>query len=192
MLPKSLQSSYIRYKNDTNSFATWLLEAASKCGHQPSGLAAIALSLNENENKKRNKRKLQKNTTIKDLQVLAEAVAESTLPVPKQVISIVKRAIKLRKQVTSWFLEQGESENNKGHVKFISALEATCKTLERKTAKPSNPDAQQSHSPPEVEAGDADLETFMNKFSVLTVEEPQDFQEQGNSVSSTTLKLVKV
>ncbi|KAJ5388621.1 hypothetical protein N7509_011162 [Penicillium cosmopolitanum] len=204
MLPKSLQSSYIRYKNDTNSFATWLFEAASKCGHQPSNLAAIALSLNETENKKNNKRKHKKNrpseahgsiqyiTTVRDLQVLAEAVAESTLPVPKQVISIVKRAIKLRKQVTSWFLEQGESENNKRHVKFISALEATCETLERKTAKPSNRDAQQSHSPPEVEACDADLETFMNKFSVLTVEEPQDSQGQGQFVSSATLKLVKV
>lgn len=40
MLPEFLQSSYSRYKEDTASFATWLLETANQCGYQPPALSA--------------------------------------------------------------------------------------------------------------------------------------------------------
>ncbi|KAE8313100.1 hypothetical protein BDV41DRAFT_537549 [Aspergillus transmontanensis] len=130
MLPNFLQSSYARYKNDTNSFATWLLDAASKCGYRSGGLTSIAPPANKGKGKGKSKSKakaantssnpVQYSTTIKELQVLADVVAKSALTVPAPVLTIAKRAIKLRKHVTSWFLGQGDTESNKRHrVLFI-------------------------------------------------------------------------
>ncbi|KAJ5176870.1 uncharacterized protein N7482_002747 [Penicillium canariense] len=197
MLPNFLQSSYTRYKDDTNSFATWLLEAASKCGHQPDGLASTALPLKKDKSKSKSKAAsassgpVQYTTTIKDLQVFAEVVAKSALTVPTPVLTIAKRAIKLRKHVTSWFLGQGETENEKRHAHFISALERVCETLEWKTNKPSNPDAKQPRPTGDTKDGDADLDMFLNKFAVLTVEEPQEHQ-QKQGASPASQKIVKV
>ncbi|KAF3030452.1 hypothetical protein E8E15_004294 [Penicillium rubens] len=184
MLPKFLQSSYTRYKDDTNSFATWLLQAAGKCGYQPPGLTSTASTLN----------KVQYTTTIKDLQLLADVVAKSALTVPKPVLIIAKRAIKLRKHVTSWFLGQGDTENNKKHAHFISALEKVCETLEWKVKKPSNPDTENPSPTSEAGDGNADLDMFLNKFAVLTVEEPQEPQEpqEGQRKSPESKQVVKV
>ncbi|GAQ45756.1 hypothetical protein AtubIFM55763_004873 [Aspergillus tubingensis] len=41
MLPGFLQSSYARYKADTNTFATWLLETANQCGYRPTLSATV-------------------------------------------------------------------------------------------------------------------------------------------------------
>ena len=35
MLPEILAGSYIRYKEDTNVFTTWLSQAAVACGYKP-------------------------------------------------------------------------------------------------------------------------------------------------------------
>ncbi|CAI7666966.1 unnamed protein product [Penicillium pancosmium] len=94
----------------------------------------------------------------------------------------------------TWFLEQGMSKQNNRYVNFISALEAICETLERKTANPPSQNAQQSHSPlgTEAEAREADVDLFLSRFSVLTVEEQQESQEQGQSISPVSQNLVKV
>ncbi|CDM34525.1 hypothetical protein DTO006G1_533 [Penicillium roqueforti] len=196
MLPKFLQSSYIRYKDDTNSFATWLLKAAGKCGYQPQGLTSTAPTSKNGKNKSRNKAAndsdpVQYTMTVKDLQLLADVVAKSALTVPTQVLIIVKRAIKLRKHVTSWFLGQGDSDNNKRHTHFISALEKVCETLEWKMNNSSNPDSNQPPPTSESGGGDADLDMFLNKFAVLTVEEPQETQE-GQQKSPESKQVVKV
>ncbi|PYH71004.1 uncharacterized protein BO88DRAFT_423807 [Aspergillus vadensis CBS 113365] len=122
MLPGFLQSSYVRYKADTDTFATWLLETANKCGYQPTLSATIA-------------------TTNK--------IASSSLTVLKPVLTIANRAIHLRETVTSWFLGRGDIANNKRHAHFITALEQICDTLEWKTAQPFRTDAKQSQSMPE-------------------------------------------
>lgn len=196
MLPQFLQSSYTRYKDDTNSFATWLLKAARECGYQPHGLTSTAPTMKKAKSKSKNKAAnnsdpVQYTTTIKDLQLLADVVAKSALTVPKPVLIIAKRAIKLRKHVTSWFLGQGDSENNKRHAHFISALEKVCETLEWKVNKPSNQDGEQAAPTSEAGGGDADLDIFLNKFAVLTVEEPQESQ-QGQRKSAELKKAVKV
>ncbi|KAL4815511.1 hypothetical protein BDW67DRAFT_164124, partial [Aspergillus spinulosporus] len=49
MLPEFLQGSYARYKADTNTFATWLLEAANQCGYQPSSLFASVPTAKKNQ-----------------------------------------------------------------------------------------------------------------------------------------------
>lgn len=203
MLPKYLQSSYTRYKDDTNSFATWLLEAATKCGHRPDGLVSIPPSLKKGKGKGRSKAKskvdganastepIQYNTTIKELQMLAEVVAKSTLVVPKQILVIAKRAIKLRRQVTSWFLGQGDSENNKRHEHFISALEKVCETLEWKICETANKDAGKQSAEDHHDENDANLDMFLNRFAVLTVEEPQE-SELSQHASPESQQIVKV
>ncbi|KAL4795755.1 hypothetical protein BDV19DRAFT_362065 [Aspergillus venezuelensis] len=171
MLPEFLQSSYARYKADTNAFATWLLETANKCGYQPPGLAAAVPTVKSKHKSERddlNADPVQYTATIKDLQILAEVVARSAPTVPKSVFTVAKRAIKLRKAVTSWFLGQGDSANNKRHAHFITVLEQICDNLEWKTT-----DTKQSPPTSEAESGD----TFVNKFAVLTIEEPHETME---------------
>ncbi|KKK16427.1 hypothetical protein P175DRAFT_0430531 [Aspergillus ochraceoroseus IBT 24754] len=196
MLPEFLQSSYARYKADTNTFATWLLETANQCGYQPPTLSATLPTA------KKGKRKGKKNdsdaeplhysATTKDLQKLAEVVASSALTIPKSVLTIAKRAIKLRKAVTSWFLGQGDSVNNKRHAHFITALEQICETLEWKTNnQPSKSDAKQPPPTSEAQNDDADADRFLNKFAVLTVEEPQD-TAHTQPTPADSKKIVKV
>ncbi|RAK78531.1 uncharacterized protein BO72DRAFT_467795 [Aspergillus fijiensis CBS 313.89] len=168
MLPDFLQSSYARYKTDTNTFATWLLETASKKGDSDA-------------------EPVQYSATTKDLQKFAEVVAGSALPVPKSVLALAKRAVKLRKAATSWFLGQGDSANNKRHAHFITALEQICETLEWKTNQSSTkPDANK-----QPQADDVDADQFLNRFAVLTVEEPKD-TASSQPTPAVSKKLVKV
>jgi hypothetical protein len=99
MLPEFLQSSYTRYKADTNTFATWLLETANQCGYRPPALSA---TISTAEKGKRKGKKdglvadpLHYSATTKDLQKLAEVVASSAVTVPKSILTIATRAIKL-------------------------------------------------------------------------------------------------
>ncbi|KAG5298448.1 hypothetical protein I7I48_07896 [Histoplasma ohiense] len=196
MLPEFLQSSYTRYKADTNSFATWLLETADRCGYRPPALSATLST--EEKGKGKGKRDdldagpLHYSATTKDLQKLAEVVASSAVAVPMSVLAIVKRAIKLRKSVTSWFLGQGDSADNKRHAHFITVLEQICETLEWKTNQPSKRDARQPPPTSEAQSDDADADRFLNKFAVLTVEEPQDTAAQTQSTPAESKKIVSV
>ncbi|KAL4982461.1 hypothetical protein BDW68DRAFT_57779 [Aspergillus falconensis] len=195
MLPKFLQGSYARYKADTDTFATWLLETANQCGYRPPTLFATVPTAKTGKHKGKNDDAdvvpLQYSVTTKDLQKLAEVIASSALTVPKSVLMIAKRAIKLRKAVTSWFLGQGDSMNNKRHAYFITALEQICETLEWKTNQPSKPDAKQPAPTSEALSDDVDANRFLNKFAVLTVEEPQD-TAQTQSTPAESKKIVKV
>jgi hypothetical protein len=195
MLPEFLQSSYARYKADTNTFATWLLETANQCGYQPPDLAAaipiVKMGKHKGKHDDSDTDPLHYSASTKDLQKLAEVVASSALTVPKSVLTIAKRAIKLRKAVTSWFLGQGDSANNKRHAHFITVLEQICDNLEWKTNQPSKPDAKQSPPTSEAESDDANGDRFLNKFAVLTIEEPQE-TTQAQPVPAESKKIVKV
>ncbi|OKL55762.1 hypothetical protein UA08_09044 [Talaromyces atroroseus] len=198
MLPEFLQSSYARYKADTNTFAIWLLETASRCGYRPSTLSAPVPTAKEGKSKRKGKSddpdadpSLHYRATTKDLQKLADVIAHSALTVPKSVLIIAKRAIKLRKAVTSWFLGQGDSTNNRRHAHFIDVLEQICDALEWKINTPPKPDAKQSLPTSEAHSDDADADRFVNKFAVLTVEEPQD-TAQAQPTPAESKKVVKV
>ncbi|KAI9036168.1 uncharacterized protein KD926_002198 [Aspergillus affinis] len=195
MLPGFLQSSYARYKADTNKFATWLLQTADQCGYQPPALSATVPTARKGKRKNINNGSdadpIQYSATTKDLQKLAEVVAGSAFAVPQSVLAIAKRAIKLRKSVTSWFLGQGESMNNKRHAHFITALEQICEALEWKTNQSSKPDAKQPSPTTEAQSDDAAADMFLNKFAVLTVEEPQD-TAQSQPTPADSKKIVKV
>ncbi|CAG7915523.1 unnamed protein product [Penicillium olsonii] len=195
MLPENLQNSYTRYKADVNTFATWLLQSANNCGYQPHDLQT-------NTTPKRGKRKGKKNqlpsipihydVNIKELQKLAKVVAESSLPVPEAALAIAKRAIKLRKAVTFWFLEQGYITNDMRHSKFINALEHICETLERKTDRTSKPGVKQPPSPSEALSDDANVENFTNRFTNLSVEEPCDTTAGTHPATTASRKNIKV
>ncbi|CAG7948750.1 unnamed protein product [Penicillium salamii] len=131
----------------------------------------------------------QYSATTKDLQKLAEVIASSAFTVPRSVLAIARRAIKLRRAVTSWFYRQGKSAGNESHAHFITALEQICETLEWKTNQSSKPGAKQS---PEVPADEAEAEIFLNKFGVLTVEEPIDTGVQTQTTSAISKNIVKV
>ncbi|EER29844.1 hypothetical protein CPC735_011620 [Coccidioides posadasii C735 delta SOWgp] len=193
MLPEYLQSSYTRYKADTNTFAAWLLETANQCGYRLPALSATA-----EKGKRKGKNDglvadpVHYSATTKDLQKLAEVVASSAVTVPKSVLTIAKRAIKLRRAVTSWFLGQGDSTDNKHHAHFITVLEQICETLEWNTSKPSKPDAKKPSPTSEAQSDDADADRFLNKFAVLTVEEPQDTAAQTQPMPAESKRIVNV
>ena len=195
MLPEFLQSSYARYKADTNTLATWLLETVSQCGYQPPTLSATVPTAKKDKRKGKNggldADPLHYSATTKDLQKLAEVVASSALTVPQSVLTIAKRAIKLRKAVTSWFLGQGDSTNNKRHAHFVTVLEQICETLEWKTNQPSKIDAKQPPPTSEAQSDDNDTDRFLNKFAVLTVEEPQN-TAQTQPTPAESKKIIKV
>ncbi|KAF7719192.1 Uncharacterized protein PECH_008278 [Penicillium ucsense] len=120
-------------------------------------------------------------------------IAGSSLAVPRSILTIAKRAIKLRKTVTSWFLGRGNSAYTDQHAHFITVLEQICEVLEWKTSKTSKQDAKQPPPPKsEKELDDANSDSFlMNRFAVLTVEEPQETTEtQATPVEPK--KIVKV
>jgi hypothetical protein len=196
MLPEFLQSSYARYKADTNTFATWLLETANQCGYQPPTLSATISTAKKGKRKGNNDGSiadpLHYHATTKDLQKLAEVVAGSAVMVPNSVLTIAKRAVKLRKAVTSWFLGKGSSTDNKRHAHFITTLETICETLEWKTNQPLKPDAKQPPPNSETQSDDAEADRFLNKFAVLNVEEPQDTATQTQPASAESKKIVKV
>ncbi|KAL4908426.1 hypothetical protein BDW74DRAFT_175108 [Aspergillus multicolor] len=158
--------------------------------------------LKKQQNQKKGKRKGKKdgagapepvlyNVTTKDLQKFAEVVASSTTTVPRSLLMIAKRAIKLGNEVTSWFLGQGDSAN------FITVLEQICETLEWKLNQTPGPRSDAKKPPPgptiEEQPDDADsgAAKLINKFAVLTMEGPQETADaQPTSVESK--KLVKV
>ncbi|PYH44756.1 uncharacterized protein BP01DRAFT_374453 [Aspergillus saccharolyticus JOP 1030-1] len=196
MLPKFLQSSYARYKADTNTSVTWLLETANRCGYHPPTLSATPPTTKSKEkfNSKSDDsdlEPLQSTATTKDLQKFAEIVAGSALPVPKSILTLAKRAIKLRKEVTSWFLGKGDSANNESHAHFITALEEICDILEWKTHWPSKPDAKQPPPTSPSQTDDIKTDWNTNKFAVLTVEEPQE-TAQTQLKSEELKKIVQV
>ncbi|KAF1345901.1 hypothetical protein BDV97DRAFT_405442 [Delphinella strobiligena] len=163
-------------RDSAQFFATWLLEAAKKCGYQPNGSTS-----NPPKQKKAKSKDAQAETkyrtTIKELSVLAQIVSKSALIVPGPILAIAKRAITARKDVTSWFAGQGNLQGDRKHAHFISVLEEICETLEWKTTKPSK---QYDDQPlPKFEGGHTktDIEASLNKFAALTVEEPQDVSD---------------
>ena len=170
MLPSFLKSSYERYKSDTNSFATWLLDAARKCGHQPQLPTLGAVKPQKGREAAPQERQFQ--TTIDELRRYSRLVEQSTIDVPKPILAIARRAIKLRKDVTSWFRAHGHSSSNERHAHFISVMEEICEALEWKKTTPSAKPTKKPADTPQEQ--DDDIDAWVNRFAVLTVEEPQE------------------
>jgi hypothetical protein len=129
MLPDFLKDSYKQYKADTDRFATWLVNVAKKCGYEPEDLTPTP-SLDANGKGKRKKNTNQSKApepekyqiSIRELCKVAQAVSKSTVKVPTSVLTVAKRAITLRKDVTSYFVGQGNAASNQRHAHFIEVM----------------------------------------------------------------------
>ncbi|POS76958.1 hypothetical protein DHEL01_v204658 [Diaporthe helianthi] len=200
MLPESLKSSYAQYKDDTDRFATWLLHAAEKCGYQASGLAGVVNSAANGNGKTKSKSKskpkaapvlpLKYKATISELRTIGEVVAKSSLRVPNQILAVARRAVTLRKDAASWFVGKGDTASNKRHAHFVSVLEKICESLEWRTSENSK-DNSGARSAAAAAAAAAPAngttgskiasEAWVNQFATLTVEEPEDIPDLGDS-----------
>ncbi|TKX20292.1 hypothetical protein C1H76_7545 [Elsinoe australis] len=172
MLPPFLRSSYERYKTDTKTFATWTVNAAKKRGYER-GLDGSMPSATRNDDKSSRSKKGHQ-TTISELRAVADFIAKSDVQVPSQVLDIARRAISLRKRVTSWFLGRSSNSSTSRHAHFVTVLEQICETLEWNLTKNS---ARSGHktsatTPPGDNGTDVDL--WLNSFAVLSFDESLD------------------
>ncbi|KAH8589620.1 hypothetical protein B0O99DRAFT_636567 [Bisporella sp. PMI_857] len=175
MLPDFLKPSYKRYKDDTDHFAFWLVNIAKKCGLQPDS-ATQKNSNTETPGKAKSKGKPVESkyvATTSELLNIGQAIANSAVRVPASILALGKRAIKLRKDVTSHFWGKGDIASNKRHAHFISVLENICEALEWQKAT----EASSKNKPPVDHDKDVDTQAWLNRFAALTVEELQDVPE---------------
>lgn len=138
--------------------------------------------------------------TIADLRSLGDVVAKSKIRVPDAVLAVARRAIKLRKDTTLFFMGKGDRKSNKKHAYFVRVLEEICESLEWRSepqqAKKdtSDPSASKVFSRA-ASAGDTDAQSWQNKFASLTVEDPEDVEipdpENAGSKSLCRLELVE-
>ncbi|KAJ9504002.1 hypothetical protein H2202_000058 [Exophiala xenobiotica] len=200
MLPDFLKDSYKQYKTDTDRFATWLVNVAKKCGYEPEDLTPTP-SLDANGKGKRKKNTNQSKAlepekyqiSIRELCKVAQAVSKSTVKVPTSVLAVAKRAITLRKDVTSYFVGQGNAASNQRHAHFIEVMEDICKSLEcddEDTSAAAKKDDKGVDLP--NNAGEnADDQAWLNRFAALTVEDIEDTTETI-SERSEMVKVVAV
>lgn len=81
-------------------------------------------------------------------------------------------------------MAQGDSASNKTQAHFVSTLEEICETLEWKKTPAST---KRTEKTPET-VQDADIDSYLNRFAVLTVEEPQETADKP-AVSKQTVKV---
>lgn len=185
MLPNFLKPSYKRYKDDTDLFAFWLVSIASKRSLLPD--SASQRNLNTKTSGKANsKAKLTETkymATASELLNIAQAIANSAVHVPASIVALGRRAIKLRKDVTSHFWGNGDVSSNTRHAHFISVLENICEVLE--SQKPTETSARKQ-TPAAVDH-DKDVETqaWLNRFATLSVEELRDVPESVADTNKT-------
>lgn len=129
MLPKFLYSSYKRYKADTGTFVSWLVDTAKKCGYEANSQADPA-EVKGNTNAKPKSTPSsdrQQKISLRELSVVAETIANSAFEVPAVVIATAKRAIALRKRCAKWFTSSQKTTSldgsNEKHSHFINVLE---------------------------------------------------------------------
>ncbi|TGO12718.1 hypothetical protein BTUL_0083g00210 [Botrytis tulipae] len=157
MLPSNLAGSYRRYKEDTNVFATWLLNTAETCGYNPGDgdktpkpqLAQPSTRLKGKARKEAKKAAIDstpiletKYISTKEMLLQAEIIAKHKKPpveMLKNIRNTLERAIKARTRCASWFrntkTDQHADKSNRTHAYFISILEKALATLESCTRK---------------------------------------------------------
>ncbi|KAH6675354.1 AAA domain-containing protein [Plectosphaerella plurivora] len=174
--------SYKQYKDDTNRFSTWLVN-----------LEAAPTAAKKKKNKKKKagsaapKPPVKYGVTGGELLAIARTVSKSKIKPPPRILNLAKRAIALRKSVTSWFVTRGRNASNKKHAHFIQVMEQICEILSWETTGTSDPtngaDAEKA-----ADAEDADSPAWINRFASLTVEDTEDDPEP----SETSTNVIRV
>lgn len=121
MLPSNLAGSYRRYKEDTNVFATWLLNTAETCGYNPGyvdetpkpQLAQPSTRLKGKARKEAKKAATNSASIVqtklryistKEMLLQAEIIAKHKRPpveMPKNIRNTLERAIRARTRCAS-------------------------------------------------------------------------------------------
>ncbi|KAH9905050.1 hypothetical protein F4778DRAFT_55562 [Xylariomycetidae sp. FL2044] len=181
MLPSFVRDSYRQYKDDTDRFATWLVNIAKKCGCDTESNVAPVTNANTDSRAAAADKKYS--TTVSQLLAFGKAIAESATDVPVSVLARAKRAIRLRNDVTSHYLGKGDAASNKRHAHFVQVLEEICELLEWKTSNQKTNGKQSKTSPTAAEA-------WLNRFAALSVEDTEDIPE--SAAAATPKDIIKV
>lgn len=117
--------------------------------------------------------------TVGELLSLAQAVSKSNVKAPVRMLNVAKRAISLRKSVTSWFLTRGRNDSNKKHAHFIQVMEQICEVLswETTTEKPGTAGSADTGKANADQGEDKHSPAWVNRFASLTVEDIEDDPE---------------
>ena len=111
--------------------------------------------------------------TISEFRGLAKAVATSAIKIPASVLAVAKRAITLRKEVTSWFLGRGDAASNMRHAHFIQVMEEVCDSLAWEDSTETARKTESSKTSADKKHEDA-TQVWVKRFAMLAVEEVDD------------------
>ncbi|KGQ05259.1 hypothetical protein BBAD15_g9488 [Beauveria bassiana D1-5] len=179
MLPNILVSTYLEYKKDTDSIASWLASTARAAGFNTSNLSAPPSLAGTNGGRLKGKaRKQAKKASskpvatstkyvirIRDFTVLAEYILEKAIAVPLSFQSTLDRVIAARAGFGAQLDGEGFSVDPKvdaKHENFVDVLKHVRDIL---TSLMPFPDKDKSFN-----QGD----TVQNRFAGLTVDEPSE------------------
>ncbi|KAM3504405.1 hypothetical protein MY10362_003566 [Beauveria mimosiformis] len=179
MLPDILVSTYLEYKKDTDSIASWLASTARAAGFNTSDLSAPPSLAGTNGGRLKGKARKQakkapskpvaKSTKyvirIRDFTVLAEYILEKAIAVPLSFQSTLDRAIAARAGFGAQIEGEGFSVDPKvdaKHENFVDVLKHVRVIL---LSLMPLPDEDKS-----FDRGDA----LQNRFAGLTVDEPSE------------------
>ncbi|KAG8627469.1 hypothetical protein KVT40_004952 [Elsinoe batatas] len=170
MLPEFLYGAYKRYKNDTDVFASWLLNVTgegrpldqantSQKGSKKDKASGIKTSQTQEARKHK--------IPLSQFQVLSEKIAAQGTIVPAKVLKAVRRAISGRRRFSDWFQQNASKQDAKvaSHAHFVSILERSLAILE--SVQASSPHSMSTNN---FAALDTKPVTLSNTFSNLTVE----------------------
>ena len=193
MIPELLYSSYQRYKEDTNTFITWLSQAARACGFklaenksekvatprlkgkarkEARAQAASSTDYQSGPNEERKAVHVSKyEMTSRSLIEQAEVVGNSgRAKIPVNVLKVARRAIKARKRCTNWFTETKSKDEacTQAHAHFTAVLEQALSIL-----KPcyQNQSLSSDHQPILRRPAQTFSDDLTNRFRMLQVED---------------------
>lgn len=170
--PSFLFDTYKRYKDETQTFISWLGETARKCGQssQPEGTK-------KGRSKKKVQAPLVTKLALSDIVTLAKAISQSgaSVEIPSHILRSLKFVIAQRKKCAVWFSQQSGGETlqraNESHSFVIDIFEKAFGILSpsTETTKP----AANRQASVEEEEEDSEIE-FVNSFAGLEVEDFSD------------------
>ncbi|KAK9322283.1 hypothetical protein V1517DRAFT_140982 [Lipomyces orientalis] len=195
MIPASLVSIYQRYKQDTDSVASWLASTAKACGYPADLLASKSWDVPPPKSG-RLKGKARKDAqaagtagsrkaskyivALKDFLPLARFIAQYREPgvsVPDSFSTIINRLITTRSEFGKLMDDHGakpDPEADQKHSYFVGILEAVREAVRpRMTTPAATATAEAATEAKAAESGDdAMAKLVTNRFAVLSVEEP--------------------
>ncbi|KAJ8098964.1 hypothetical protein POJ06DRAFT_302816 [Lipomyces tetrasporus] len=186
MIPASLVSIYQRYKQDTDSVASWLASTAKACGYPADLLASKSWDvpppkLGRLKAGTAGSRKASKYiVALKDFLPLARFIAQYHEPgvsVPDSFSATINRLITTRSEFGKLMDDHGakpDPEADQKHSYFVGILEAVREAVRpRMTTPTATATAEAATEAKAAESGDdAMAKLVTNRFAVLSVEEP--------------------